>query len=306
MRSLWGGGGGGEADGVTVGGWPVVATIPCARDAAAVAPVGGGRLDARQGGATGRPRPVAPPSSYLTRDAPARRLSSPLPAAEVPALRKARCTAADDTSPRQTQWCATGPQSKYLCQPRKFQRWGKRAVRQQTTPPRGRHSGAQQDSSPSPVSEHNKPWAEHGWRVQYSHTPKLVRYNVQRVSEAKQLSKPSVLNVVQSICLCKSGARLAARPQAAPVCHRPRLKQHDRCTRRHHLHFRQRHFRSTRRCGGSPVGLLAMALTFCLRFNCRRAHRPECERLCALAVEIRMKEHGNREMPLVTLSVPRR
>jgi len=27
MRSLWGGGGGGEADAVTVGGWPVVATI---------------------------------------------------------------------------------------------------------------------------------------------------------------------------------------------------------------------------------------------------------------------------------------
>jgi len=56
MRSLWGGGGGGEADAVTVGGWPVVAAIPCVRDAAAVAPVGGGWLDARQGGATGRPR----------------------------------------------------------------------------------------------------------------------------------------------------------------------------------------------------------------------------------------------------------
>jgi len=111
MRSLWGGGGGGEADAVTVGGWPVVANIPCVRNAAAVVPVGGGWLDTRQGGATGRPRLVAPPSSYLTHDTPARRLSSPLPAAEVPALRKAGCTAADDASSRQTEWCATGLQS---------------------------------------------------------------------------------------------------------------------------------------------------------------------------------------------------
>jgi len=29
MRSLWGGAGGGEADAVTVGGWPVVAAIQC-------------------------------------------------------------------------------------------------------------------------------------------------------------------------------------------------------------------------------------------------------------------------------------
>jgi len=112
MKSLRGGGGGGEEDAVAVGGWPVAAAIPCARDAAAVAPVGGGRLDARQEGATGRPRPVALSSSYLTRDAPARHLSSPLPAAEASALREARCSAADDAAPRPTEWCATGLQSK--------------------------------------------------------------------------------------------------------------------------------------------------------------------------------------------------
>jgi len=90
------------------------------------------------------------------------------------------------------------------------------------------------------------------------------------------------------------------------MCHRPRLKQRDRRTRQHHLYFRQRHSRSTRGCGGGPVGLLVMALTICLRFNCRRAPRPECERLCALAVEIRMNEHENRRTPSVTSSVPRR
>jgi len=89
-----------------------VAAISSARDAAAVAPVGGGRQDERQGAATRRPRPVAPPSSYLTPGTPARRLSSPLPAPEVPGLGEARCPAAGEGSPRQTEWCATGLQSK--------------------------------------------------------------------------------------------------------------------------------------------------------------------------------------------------
>jgi len=44
------------------------------------------------------------------------------------------------------------------------------------------------------------------------------------------------------------------------MCHRPRLKQRERRTRRHHWYFRQRHSRSTSGCGGGPVGLLAMAL----------------------------------------------